>query len=832
MVRVFISLLLIFVWSCSKSSDSEGLVSGEVVTDPDSITPVAPMLAPLSNQSLFEWLDNSSIINANDLSGGDLNSAGRPITYECFVDQVVDGEVLDDILCTSLSGLQFDAATGILSGTIEPGHGGVHEVKVKATADELSDELIFTLTVHTLDSLVLSLSSSEVLLTDSATATVTGFYSNGWMRPMTSLVSWTSSDESIATIADGNITTLSDGVMTLSADFQSFSSDAVLTVYDSLLTHVQINQISPTIPLNGSIALKATAFYDDGRSVDITSQANWTSDDTTVATVNGATGLVSAVSAGTTSIGIEFEGQTHQRTLQVTNFSVDSITLTPINPLGVIGLTTPIYATANLSNGNTIDITQSVEWISSQPTVATINAQGKVSSLSTGTTTITAQLGSISSQITFTVSSLTISSIAIESLNATMSIGFQQQARAVATLSNSSTMDVTQDVQWSSLNTTISSVQNSTPKGRVSSHAEGATTVRAQLGAHQANFALTVTNTSLSSINLSPSNTFLWQGEIKELKAIGVFSDASTLDITSQVTWSSSDTAKIIMSNAPDSKGYAQVVYVGTTTQNVTITATLGTVTRNMNAIINPATLNSLQINTTALTLAPNSLFGFKVFGHYSDGGNVDLTKSVTWTSTDTAVGFISNALNDKGSLFSEDAGVTVIQAQLGATQSNTVNVTVSELDPVEVIEVGTGLRASYFTGMNFNTLKGIRIDSVINYNWATGQAPLGVGDSFSIRWEGQLKSPVTASCRLHSFSDDGFRVYLDNSLVLNDWSNHSARWKNSDWINFTQDQLYDLRVEFYENSGFAVAQLHWECSGEFARTLIIKDYLFPAEID
>ena len=106
------------------------------------------------------------------------------------------------------------------------------------------------------------------------------------------------------------------------------------------------------------------------------------------------------------------------------------------------------------------------------------------------------------------------------------------------------------------------------------------------------------------------------------------------------------------------------------------------------------------------------------------------------------------------------------------------------------------------------------------------------MGDSFSIRWEGQLKSPVTASCRIHSYSDDGFRVYLNGTLVLNDWSNHAARWANSAWMNLTEDQFYDLRVEFYENGGHAVAQLHWECTGQFARTLIIKDYLFPAEID
>ena len=195
-------------------------------------------------------------------------------------------------------------------------------------------------------------------------------------------------------------------------------------------------------------------------------------------------------------------------------------------------------------------------------------------------------------------------------------------------------------------------------------------------------------------------------------------------------------------------------------------------------------------------------------------------------------MGFISNGLADKGSLYSEDLGSTAIRAQIGAVQSNIVNVTVSDVDPVVVEEVGTGLRASYFTGRNFELLRGIRIDSQVNFSWGTGQAPLGVGDSFTIRWEGTLKSPVTASCRLHANSDDGFRVFLDNTLVLNDWNDHAARWSNSNWINFTAGEHRTIRVEFYENGGHATAQLHWECTGQFARTLILRDYLYPATLD
>lgn len=831
MLRFLVSLLLMFVFSCSKKSDSGGLVTGEVATTPEEIIPASPSLIPIANQTIFQWVENTNVFNANDLSGSDLTSTGSAISYDCFLDQTVDGAVDESTTCASLTGLNFDSTTGVLAGTLSADLGGVHEIMIKATADGLSDTTFFTLTVHTLNSLTVTLNSSEIRIGGTATASAIGIYSNGWLRPMTSLVSWSSSQTSVATNTGPSLSALALGNTLITADFNALSAAANLNVKSATLSSLQINQLNPTIPLNGSLAFKATGYYDDGSSEDVTQLGSWSSANLAVATIATASGVASAVSAGTSLISIDYGGLSHQRTLTVTSFSVDSIAITPMNPSGIIGLGTQLYATAFLSNGTTQDVSSSVEWLSATPAVATVNAQGRVSSLSTGTTLITAQLGGLSAQANFTVSNLTISSLAISSLGTSLSVGFQQTAKAMATLSNGGTLDVSEDVLWSSLNPALLSVQNTTPKGRVTALSAGSTSIRVQLASLQATQTVTVTTATLSSIDLSPSSTFLWQGEVKPLRAIGVFSDASTLDITSQVTWSSSDASRIVMSNIPDSKGLAQVVYVGAVTQNVTITATLGAVSRSMNAIINPATLNSLQINTSALTLQPNSLYEFKVFGHYSDGGSVDLTKSATWSSTDEEVAFISNALNDKGALYSEDLGSTSIRAQVGAIQSNIVNVTVSDVDPVVVEEQGTGLRASYFTGRNFDILRGIRIDSSINYNWGTGQAPLGVGDSFSIRWEGQLKSPVTASCRLHSYSDDGFRVFLNNTLVLNDWSDHAPRWANSNWINFTQNQLYDLRVEFYENGGHAVAQLHWECTGHFALTLVQRELLFPALI-
>jgi hypothetical protein len=59
-------------------------VTGDEATLPEEIITTAPALIPIANQAIYEWVENTNIFNANDLSGGDLNSSGRAISYDCF----------------------------------------------------------------------------------------------------------------------------------------------------------------------------------------------------------------------------------------------------------------------------------------------------------------------------------------------------------------------------------------------------------------------------------------------------------------------------------------------------------------------------------------------------------------------------------------------------------------------------------------------------------------------------------------------------------------------------------------------------------------------------
>jgi beta-glucosidase len=122
------------------------------------------------------------------------------------------------------------------------------------------------------------------------------------------------------------------------------------------------------------------------------------------------------------------------------------------------------------------------------------------------------------------------------------------------------------------------------------------------------------------------------------------------------------------------------------------------------------------------------------------------------------------------------------------------------------------GLRAQYFSNL---TLSGTpildRIDQRIDFDWATGNPSRGsLPLQFTVRWIGVIR---TNDSSLHVFSvraDAGIRVFLNDELIINDWTDHAARPKVATRF-LEAGRIYRVRVE-YKNSGGggAVAQFGW----------------------
>ena len=140
-------------------------------------------------------------------------------------------------------------------------------------------------------------------------------------------------------------------------------------------------------------------------------------------------------------------------------------------------------------------------------------------------------------------------------------------------------------------------------------------------------------------------------------------------------------------------------------------------------------------------------------------------------------------------------------------------SLTTSDPGTVSVIvgTAGTGLKGEYYDNMNFTNLKITRTDPQVNFDWGTGSPDPSIGaDTFSVRWSGLLLVPETGTYMFSTLNSDGVRLYVNGVAVIDDYVDQTTNWKDGASVNLTAGQMVDLQMEYYENTGSAVAKLKW----------------------
>jgi beta-glucosidase len=131
---------------------------------------------------------------------------------------------------------------------------------------------------------------------------------------------------------------------------------------------------------------------------------------------------------------------------------------------------------------------------------------------------------------------------------------------------------------------------------------------------------------------------------------------------------------------------------------------------------------------------------------------------------------------------------------------------------PIPAAALPGGLSAEYFANRNLEgpaVLK--RVDETVNFDWGMSNPGTDVpADNFSARWIGKLKPTVSGKYRLGAIADDGVRVYLDNKLIVEDWTEHAPTTFTGE-VTLEAGQNYDVKMEYYEGRIGAVARLVWQ---------------------
>ncbi|MBI9050026.1 MAG: hypothetical protein JEZ00_11440, partial [Anaerolineaceae bacterium] len=148
------------------------------------------------------------------------------------------------------------------------------------------------------------------------------------------------------------------------------------------------------------------------------------------------------------------------------------------------------------------------------------------------------------------------------------------------------------------------------------------------------------------------------------------------------------------------------------------------------------------------------------------------------------------------------------------------------------IADINSGLLGEYFNNMtledpSYTTLN----NQVIDYDWGNSAPMDGMpADAFSVRWTGYVIPDYTETYTFTTYSDDGMRLWIDGTLLINGWFDQGPT-EYSDDIDMIAGEEYEIIVEYYENGGGAVAALKWE-SPSLTQEVIRRNNLFMPWFD
>ncbi|MBJ6962223.1 Ig-like domain-containing protein, partial [Vibrio cholerae] len=336
------------------------------------------------------------------------------------------------------------------------------------------------------------------------------------------------------------------------------------------------------------------------------------------------------------------------------DISASPLTTKGVSPLTLaVGNKQPFEAVGHYSDGSSRILTDlSVnDWHTSNSDIGRFDEPGVFTATNEGNTTVTATKDGITSNmVDVNVSAAVITSIQVTPSPVNVAKGQTQQLTATAIFSDATSSDISSSVTWTPVDTATATVSST---GLLSGVQVGNTTLTATKDGITSNTVdVNVSAAVITSIQVTPSPVNVAKGQTQQLTATAIFSDATSSDISSSVTWTPVDTATATVS----STGLLSGVKVG----NTTLTATKDGITSNtVDVNVSAAVITSIQVTPSPVNVAKGQTQQLTATATFSDATSSDVSNSVTWTPIDTATATVSSA----GLLSAVEVGNTTLTA-------------------------------------------------------------------------------------------------------------------------------------------------------------------------
>ena len=605
----------------------------------------------------------------------------------------------------------------------------------------------------------------------------TGFFSNGLVLDITDLVTWSTENQTIATISNalptkGVAAGLAPGAVAIYARLGTLTGEGSLRVTNAHLVQLHVDPPTFDIEIGATRALVALGNFDDGSTIDLTQKVEWAVDPSDldravfISNAMGREGLVTILptalpSADPVTFWASYNAVTgrsmativHQRTLVGIVVSVDP----GIVP---IGLTAQATAIGLYSDGvhqpEGVDISERVTWSPVIGGIATVSnapgTHGVVTGIASGEVEINACFGAVCANdpdgqgATYLarVTACGFDHVAVQPASVGIPRGTARQLTAhafyaadetaCAGLANAS-YDVTHLALWSSTNIGTATVSNALGmKGIVNanavptaSEAEIRATYRDRAGNDLVGVAaIDVLDGCVDQITVTPAHPQLPVGVRHSFTATAHLTDGTTFDATSTVHWQVAGALALVGPGRIETfrplAGFAN-----TLTASFEGSASCASISGSVAVSINTKLLlTEVTIAPDAVTMPIGGSQMLVATGHYSDGEMYDITAQATWTSSNPAVvGVMPN-----GQIESYAAGTVVIVATYGHF-SGIANI-VSGGVALTGINVTMGPnRCGDFNGVGYPV--GTRLPLVATGLWSNGTTqPLGTRVAWS----------------------------------------------------------------------------------------------------
>ncbi|MGC5324910.1 Ig-like domain-containing protein [Brevibacillus sp. SYSU BS000544] len=437
------------------------------------------------------------------------------------------------------------------------------------------------------------------------------------------------------------------------------------------VTSLSLSQTTATLKVDESVNIKATAVYSDGTKEDVTanSSTNWVSANMAIATA--ATGKITGVKEGSTTVNVSFKDKKSTITVTVTSSgggtgtldhleaSESSIILAPKETLDL-----EVYAI--YTNGEEKDITKdrSTTYRSSSNSIVkvtkgVVQAQNKV-----GTATITISYQGKKLDIPVEVTKAEVESLELSTENVTLTAGEVHQVELTAFYTDGSDKNVTEDAKWLTEDDTVAEVN----KGEIIAVGQGFTTVYARYGGQEVAVNVEVIGDSeIIGIEANEKSLKLEVGKEAEVKIYAKYEDGNTRELNDDITWRSKKTSVATVED-----GVITAVGVGKTEivasyeefeVKVLVEVTAG------------KEIKTLTITPKTKTLSVGGTYQAKVIATYKDGTKADVTKDTEWASKRDTIASVDND-ESKGLVKAIGKGTTTITAKI-SNKTATISITV-----------------------------------------------------------------------------------------------------------------------------------------------------------